>query len=452
MPVLVDRGPGGCTIVAGKDTAAQRLQARRHPAGSEWIEIGLLNNMPEAALEATEQQFLELLGAAAGDSWVHLRFFSLPGVPRSERGRSYLSQSYCDVTDIRHAELDGLIVTGTEPKAAPTLRTSPIGRRSPSWSTGRRAIPSRPSGPASPPMRRFCHLDGIERVPLREKCIGVFDCDKLGDHPLTAGLPSRSAVPHARWNELSEDALDANGYQVLTRSPTAGVDTFVRQEQSLFLFFQGHPEYGAGALLSEFRRDVGRFLKGERDRYPAMPQHYFDAATEAALAAFRAARAGAAGRGAAGGVSGSGRSGVERELAALRGHHLSQLAVRHLGAEAAPAPPRRVHGGAAPGSGAGAGGLSRRAVNCALVPGAAQRLVAAVALRDAGERSSLRCMTTLRISGASLPLRLRRMPAHGRRVSESCRLRPGARRYAAANSQTTATVLPLGLHSREEQS
>jgi homoserine O-succinyltransferase len=83
MPILIDRGPGGCTIVAGKETAAQRLLARRHPAGSEWIEIGLLNNMPDAALEATEQQFLELLGAAAGDSWVHLRFFSLRGVPRS---------------------------------------------------------------------------------------------------------------------------------------------------------------------------------------------------------------------------------------------------------------------------------------------------------------------------------------------------------------------------------
>ena len=66
MPILLDRGPGGCTIVAGKDTACERLQARRHPAGSEWIEIGLLNNMPEAALEATEQQFLDLLGAAAG--------------------------------------------------------------------------------------------------------------------------------------------------------------------------------------------------------------------------------------------------------------------------------------------------------------------------------------------------------------------------------------------------
>jgi len=108
MPILVDRGPGGCSIVAGKDTAAERMEARRHPAGSEWIEIGLVNNMPEAALEATEQQFLELIGAAAGDSWVHLRFFSLSDVPRSERGRSYLSHSYHDAADIRHAELDGL--------------------------------------------------------------------------------------------------------------------------------------------------------------------------------------------------------------------------------------------------------------------------------------------------------------------------------------------------------
>ena len=145
MPVLVDRGPGGCSIVAGKEPAAERLQARRHPAGSEWIEIGLVNNMPEAALEATEQQFLELLGAAAGDSWVHLRFFSLPGVPRSERGRNYLSRSYGDVEDIGKTELDGLIVTGTEPKA-PNLVEEPYWRAFTQLVDGPGRIPSRPSG------------------------------------------------------------------------------------------------------------------------------------------------------------------------------------------------------------------------------------------------------------------------------------------------------------------
>jgi homoserine O-succinyltransferase len=287
MPVLVDRGPGGCTIVAGKESASQRLSARRHPAGSEWIEIGLVNNMPEAALESTEQQFLELLGAAAGDSWVHLRFFSLPGVPRSERGRSYLSRSYGDVGDIRKAELDGLIVTGAEPKAA-RLADEPY------WGAFTQLVDWASHNTISTiwsclaAHAAVLHLDGIARVPLPEKCIGVFDCDKTADHPLTLNLPSRATVPHARWNALSEDALTANGYQVLTRSPAAGVDTFMRQDESLFLFFQGHPEYGGLSLLNEFRRDVGRFLRGERDRYPAMPQHYFDAPTEAALAAFRA--------------------------------------------------------------------------------------------------------------------------------------------------------------------
>ena len=63
---------------------------------------------------------------------------------------------------------------------------------------------------------------------------------------------------------------------MLTRSEDAGVDTFVKQRRSLFVFFQGHPEYESHSLLLEYRRDVGRFLRGERDSYPSMPLGYFD--------------------------------------------------------------------------------------------------------------------------------------------------------------------------------
>src|SRR5579871_623316 len=117
MPVLIDRGPAGCTIVAAKGMARER-NGRQHGEGAEWIEIGLVNNMPDAALEAAEQQFVDLLGAAAGDAWVRLRFFSLPGIPRGERARHYLGRSYGDAGNICKAGLDGLIVTGTEPRAA----------------------------------------------------------------------------------------------------------------------------------------------------------------------------------------------------------------------------------------------------------------------------------------------------------------------------------------------
>jgi homoserine O-succinyltransferase len=284
MPVLIDRGSLGCTILARNEPA--RAAPRRHPAGCEWIEVGLVNNMPEAALESTEQQFLDLLAAAAGDSWVRARFFALPGVPRSERTLRHLRQSYGDVRDIGAADLDGLIVTGTEPKTA-RLADEPY------WGAFTALIDwARQSTISSiwsclAAHVAVLHLDHIERVPLGEKCIGVFPCDRLADHPLTQGLPRQLAIPHARWNALSEDALAKSGYQVLTLSPAAGVDAFVRDEPSLMLFFQGHPEYGAGALSGEYRRDVGRFLRKERQDYPAMPQHYFDAPTEAALAAFR---------------------------------------------------------------------------------------------------------------------------------------------------------------------
>lgn len=77
------------------------------------------------------------------------------------------------------------------------------------------------------------------------------------------------------------------GYGVLTRSEEAGVDAFVKRRKSLFVFFQGHPEYEADTLLLEYRRDIGRFLRRERDSYPSMPQGYFDEDTVDVLTAAR---------------------------------------------------------------------------------------------------------------------------------------------------------------------
>jgi homoserine O-succinyltransferase len=61
----------------------------------------------------------------------------------------------------------------------------------------------------------------------------------------------------------------------------------VKQRKSLFVFFQGHPEYEADTLLLEYRRDIRRFLRRERDLYPAMPQGYFDDDTVDVLTAVR---------------------------------------------------------------------------------------------------------------------------------------------------------------------
>jgi homoserine O-succinyltransferase len=71
------------------------------PAGhAGFVEIGLVNSMPDAALEATERQFIELIDAAAGDVPVRLRFFSLPDVPRTARGQRHVSNSYLGIGDL----------------------------------------------------------------------------------------------------------------------------------------------------------------------------------------------------------------------------------------------------------------------------------------------------------------------------------------------------------------
>jgi homoserine O-succinyltransferase len=95
-------------------------------------------------------------------------------------------------------------------------------------------------------------------------------------------------IPHSRWNEVRADALDSCGYEVLMQSAQAGVDLFVKKKRdSLFVHFQGHPEYGTRTLLKEYRRDIKRFLRGEKETYPNMPQGYFDAAAIKRLSDFR---------------------------------------------------------------------------------------------------------------------------------------------------------------------
>jgi len=94
-------------------------------------------------------------------------------------------------------------------------------------------------------------------------------------------------LPHSRWNGVPEDELTDRGYSILTRTTDAGVDTFVKQQQSLFVYFQGHPEYESDTLLREYRRDVGRYLRQESEVYPSMPRNYFDRETAEALVALQ---------------------------------------------------------------------------------------------------------------------------------------------------------------------
>jgi homoserine O-succinyltransferase/O-acetyltransferase len=252
------------------------------------LTIGLVNNMPDAAFEPTERQFLDLIAAVTPDLAVRFALFSIPEVPPADATRGELALRYRDVAELRDTRLDGLIVTGTEPRAA-KLADEPY------WPAMTRLVDWARDNTASTIWSCLAahavvlYADGIERQPLEEKLFGVFDYDTAATHPLMGGM-TRLRVPHSRYNDVRAAALTASGYTVLSRSKTAGVDSFLREERggSLFVFFQGHPEYDTNSLAREYRRDVGRYLRGERDHYPAAPQGYLAADAIALADRFRA--------------------------------------------------------------------------------------------------------------------------------------------------------------------
>jgi homoserine O-succinyltransferase len=286
MPVIVDRGTLGHHTLQGAKYQRTEPQLEIYQSKVDCINLGLINNMPDPALQATEQQFVKLLDSAANETLVHLSLYSLPNLPRTDWGQNYLDRSYHNISNLRNSHLDGLIVTGTEPRAS-NLRDEPF------WAGLAELLDWAEDNTISTVLSCLAahaavlHIDDIARAALDEKRFGVFEQTKVSEHPMLEGAPSRLQFPHSRWNEIKEEALLSRGYTILTKSAEAGVDSFAKQRKSLFIFFQGHPEYEARTLLGEYRRDIGRFLRGERDTYPNMPQGCFDEETVAAFVAFQ---------------------------------------------------------------------------------------------------------------------------------------------------------------------
>jgi len=285
MPLVMD-GVRIPALWAGKQRSRPAGPADGYDLQAECVEIALINNMPDAALEDTESQFFELLDIASGDIAVRVKLYSLPNVPRSDRGLQHLRSCYSGIDDLLNRRFDGIIMTGTEPRQ-PSLRDEPY------WRALTDVLDWAESNTSSTVLSCLAahagvlHSDGILRHALGDKQFGVFEFEKTVDHALTRNSQN-VAFPHSRCNEVRQDALTSCGYTVLTHSAEAGVDTFVKKKKrSLFVYFQGHPEYGEQTLLKEYRRDIKRFLRQERGTYPSMPRGYFDVAATKLLTDFR---------------------------------------------------------------------------------------------------------------------------------------------------------------------
>jgi homoserine O-succinyltransferase len=273
--VMMDQG-----IRSFNSLAHAGSQETKMSLGGKPLTIALVNNMPDAALGATERQFCSLLGAASDGIVVHLKFYSPPDIQRSPAARTHIAQYYENFDELEGSAPDGIIVTGTEPRTSRLEDEAlwPALSRLVDW-VDDCSIPSIWSCLAA--HLAVSRMDGIQRQALPRKLSGVFDCGMTGrKHRILHGLPNRWQAPHSRFNTLRDADLVARGYSILSRSRAAGPDIFMKQDQALHMFFQGHPEYEATTLLREYRRDVIRFLTGDRPDFPEVPAGYFGRATQ----------------------------------------------------------------------------------------------------------------------------------------------------------------------------
>ena len=247
------------------------------------LHIGLLNMMPDSALEATERQFFRLIGESNQIAQFYVHPFTLDALDRNEAGRAHVSKYYESFDEIKKIGLDALIITGAnvtqsdlslEPFWQPLIEVL-------DWAY-ENVTSTLCSCLATHAVLQFRYKQ--KRHFLGHKRWGVYS-HRVVDrkHPLIAGVNTRFDVPHSRFNEISRQQFDDAGLHVLVESEQAGVHLAVSEDNFRLIFFRGHPEYDIISLLKEYKREILRYSTDLRSDYPPLPDSYFDLTTQAIL-------------------------------------------------------------------------------------------------------------------------------------------------------------------------
>ena len=251
------------------------------------LHIGILNMMPDRALEAIERQFLRLIGNSSLIAQFHVHFFSLDTIERTADIKEHIDTYYEPFEQIKENGLDGLIITGAN-VSQPDLSKEPF------WDDLCAVLDWADQNVTSTICSCLAthaaveHLYGIKRTPMDKKLSGLYEHYKSDrEHPLLQAVNTEFAVPHSRHNEITKQQLLDAGCHIMVESDIAGVHMATSPDRFRFLFFQGHPEYDTYSLLKEYKRDIHAFVYGDRESWPDLPENYFRDQSVAILEEFK---------------------------------------------------------------------------------------------------------------------------------------------------------------------
>ena len=85
LPTLQRLREEGLTVLPADRAAQQDIRE---------LHVGLLNMMPDSALEATERQFFRMVGGANPIAQFYVHPFTLDQLPRGDKAAAYVSRYY----------------------------------------------------------------------------------------------------------------------------------------------------------------------------------------------------------------------------------------------------------------------------------------------------------------------------------------------------------------------
>ncbi len=230
------------------------------------LRIGILNIMPRA--ETYEFNLLYPLGRSilqVEPVWIRLKTHEYNSTSDSHLKKLYITFEEA----IAEKRLDGLILTGAPVEDIPYEKVL-------YWDEILGIMDYAKNNIASTlgicwgglAIAKFM---GIEKEVHKKKIFGVFEAENLSPHhKITGGLDDVFWCPYSSFSRLPDDPLkkasDEGKFNLLAHSEEAGYMIFESTDQK-FIAHLGHPEYPAGRLVEEFRRDME---KGRQDVEPPM--------------------------------------------------------------------------------------------------------------------------------------------------------------------------------------
>lgn len=229
------------------------------------LKILILNLMPKKI--ETENQFLRLLSNSPLQ--LDIQLLRIDNRESRNTPAEHLDTFYCNFSDIRDENYDGLIVTG-----------APLG------------LVDFDDVAYWPQIREVLHwakdhvtstlfvcwavqaslniLYGLPKMTREQKLSGVYEHSVVQPHALlTRGFDDQFLAPHSRYADFPTDIIQNHtDLDVFAVSEQTGAYLMASRDKRL-VFVTGHPEYNADTLAGEYLRDIGAGIDSP------LPYNYF---------------------------------------------------------------------------------------------------------------------------------------------------------------------------------